>query len=197
MCYYQNIHCAHHHVLLGFDARERERHSCAFGYPTWYRGQGDAKCPLHSCCRVKRVVVLRCGDSPGDAVEGFDKRVDLEDEKLCPVAFSEDVFVPIPPEKDGVRPVLKCGESESEKKVRFGAERIHRDGDNDIDGSGFADGTGGSVILEFWSDDGERIVIMALADEDLDWEKSEAADQPADRRPSRGCWWPWRWNRRG
>ncbi|KAI1349170.1 hypothetical protein F5Y01DRAFT_290139 [Xylaria sp. FL0043] len=193
MCYYQNIHCAHHHVLLGFDARERERHSCAFEYPK-YRGQGDGKCPLHSCCRVKRVVVLRCGDSPGDAVEGYDARVGLEDEKLCPVAFSEDVFVPIPPEKDVVPSVLDC--DGSEKKVRFGADTTHRDGDNNTDGSGYADGTGGSVILEFWSDDGERIVITALPDEDLDWEKTEAAaDQPTDKRPSRGCW-PWRWNRR-
>ncbi|KAI0809985.1 hypothetical protein GGR55DRAFT_647532 [Xylaria sp. FL0064] len=192
MCYYQNIHCAHHHVLLGFDAKERERHSCAFGYPR-YRGQGDVKCPLHSCCRVKRVVVLRCGDSPGDAVEGFDKNVSLEDEKLCEVAFSEDVFVPIPPEKDIVRPVLKCGESE--KKVQFGADTIHRGGNNDADGEEVEGHIGGSLVLEFWSDDGQRVVITALPDEDLDWEKVEAADEPAVQKPSRG-WWPWRWNRR-
>ncbi|KAI0425652.1 hypothetical protein F5Y09DRAFT_346491 [Xylaria sp. FL1042] len=193
MCYYQNIHFARHHVLLGFDAKEQERHSCAFKYPK-YQGHGDDKCPLHSCCRVKRVVVLECGDSPGEAVEGLDRIVNSKDEKLCPVAYSEDVFVPLPVEEEQW-PLTNSYETEGAQsgiEADHRADTIHKD--EGINNDDHENRFGESVIMEFWSEDAQRVFFLAIPD-GPDYQAWAPASTAVDRKTYLSILQKW-WNKK-
>ncbi|KAI1193141.1 hypothetical protein F5X97DRAFT_328876 [Nemania serpens] len=165
MCYYQNIHSTPHFALLNFDARERECHLCGLAYPDPSSGSapgsgpgdnpGD-KCFAHSCCQVRRLVVIRSCKVGGAR---------LEDDELCPQAFIEDVFVPVTEE------VTEEEQEKLEGKGKEGREgKVHTNPVQDEDktnaegGDVVPDTVSDSMIMEFWPEDRPSVVVMVYCE---------------------------------
>ncbi|KAI0102642.1 hypothetical protein GGR51DRAFT_281969 [Nemania sp. FL0031] len=160
MCYYQNIHTAYHFTLLGFDPCEREHHSCQLVYPGWEPAQG--KCPLHSCCSVRRILIVQCSEDRDAGV-----REGAGSCEICPHAFIEDVFVPLP--KGKKRVLIRLGEeARGEIRAGTGTGVAHRDRheyrreDEDEDGDGVVHGP---LMMEFWLDDQPGVLFRVFLDE--------------------------------
>ncbi|KAI1182682.1 hypothetical protein F5B17DRAFT_419461 [Nemania serpens] len=168
MCFYQNVHSTPHFALLNFDARERESHICGLAYADFSSGSGSGSgvgkgagdlCLEHSCCRVRRLVVVQSCKVGGPR---------LEDDELCPRAYVEDVFVP----------VLKDGEDEHEgERSGIGSGEIHtdtvtRDGDRETGegggggGGGVVDAIDDAIIMEFWPEDRPSVVVRVYSEPD-------------------------------
>ncbi|KAH8162816.1 hypothetical protein CIB48_g5429 [Xylaria polymorpha] len=158
MCFHQNIHAAFHYRLLGFDAREREGHECSFQCPTTSCGKTGLKdvgekCPLHSCCWVRTVVVVRCCEAI--IAEESDWEYGGGDGRLCSSLFVEDVFVPLPDRGAGndndiaefPDPINACASDTSETNT---AQRA---------------GETTEPVMEFWPEDGAPREVLVLPDE--------------------------------
>lgn len=136
MCYYQNIHTAYHSTLLGFDPSQQEHHACGLAYPSSGSSfeLGGDKCVLHSCCAVKKVLIVQCRSH----------------EEVCPHSLVEDVFVPFPAGEERV--LIKLSEGEvSTNKVETGPDATYQD--RDQDGCGDADesrSADGPFMMKFW-----------------------------------------------
>lgn len=104
MCHYQDIHAASHHELLNFDLLQQKSHTCEHGVLTRKEGEGK-KCPLHSCCLLRREIVFQCTNST-ESGKG-----------RCEKAYAEVVFVP--PEIERKESTCSSGILTWGKKARY------------------------------------------------------------------------------
>ncbi|KAI3322792.1 hypothetical protein HD806DRAFT_523089 [Xylariaceae sp. AK1471] len=212
MCYYQNIHTAHHHALLSIDAAQRERHCCEHKYPDY---KAD-KCPLHACCRLTREVIISCKDADVEEGKGSSCLIrgggyaaetgavmGIEGDEVCDNAFVEDVFVPFPEGEEGI--LLGLGgvggrDVDGEVEVEVS---VPGNENEDIEAEiGLRDAfwaADGPPILEFWPADGLGAVVRVYPEEvmgreyfngvdGVDGDVDEVREQD---RAGRGSVWSW------
>ncbi|KAI1164665.1 hypothetical protein F5B18DRAFT_614865 [Nemania serpens] len=156
MCYYQNIHYAHHFALLNLLTRERESHTCGLAYPGLGSGSGSGegpgdRCFAHSCCRVRRLVVILSCEVGGPR---------LEDDELCAQAFIEDVFVPVPREEEP-REEEEGGQEGGRLADRLHTETVREEGAGaeEEEGGDVVDTVDDPIVMEFWPEDRPGAVV--------------------------------------
>ncbi|KAI1314123.1 hypothetical protein F5Y03DRAFT_336204 [Xylaria venustula] len=176
MCFYQLVHTTHHYAILSLDANERDAHSCALEFPEHIAEQESLnECPLHSCCRVQLALVFHCRDagSAGGLEVG---RVGLDDERICERSFVEEVFVPIPV-KDGEELDFDSGaDGEMEGSTSEGDDRDGADSCSDIfELDGEVGSAEGSLLMEFWPDQGMPVVVKTHLDDPAALESSRCS----------------------
>ncbi|KAI0975104.1 hypothetical protein F4678DRAFT_317629 [Xylaria arbuscula] len=173
MCFYQLIHTTHHYALLSLDANEREAHSCAFTFPEHIAEQENLnECPLHSCCRVQLALVFHCrdADSAGALEVG---KVSVDDERICERSFVEEVFVPVPVKDGGGLDFDEIADGEMEGSTSEEDERDETDSSSDIFELDAEVGSAeGSLVMEFWPDQGVPVVVRARPDDTVGLENS-------------------------
>ncbi|XXH02935.1 hypothetical protein Hte_009325 [Hypoxylon texense] len=141
MCHYQDIHTASHHLLLAFNLIEQKSHVCDDGVLTRREDEGK-KCPLHSCCLLRREIVFQCSEIR---------------EGKCENAYAEVVFVAPKTERTksgGIWPWGKKARQDQGKEPEENRQKAVSD-------SGEAKTE--APVMEFWPEDQpEQIVRVYL-----------------------------------